>query len=184
MTVPAAVIDRDGRIRWLNRGAIDIVGDRVGQPFLHAIAPEDAHLARAQFAKKVIGEKSLTEYKLTLLAHDGRRVRARVSSVPLRQNGQILGTFGLAYPEDRVHAAAAPADRSVIAPQLTARQHEVLALLADGLGTEDIATRLGVAEETARNHIRALLRQLDVHSRLEAVVRAYRLGLLRPTDSD
>jgi DNA-binding CsgD family transcriptional regulator len=55
-----------------------------------------------------------------------------------------------------------------------------MALLADGLGTSEVAERLGVAEETARNHIRALLRQLDAHTRLEAVVRAYRLVLLVP----
>jgi two-component system, NarL family, nitrate/nitrite response regulator NarL len=75
-------------------------------------------------------------------------------------------------------------ERAGTAPELTARQYETLALLADGLGTPDIAARLGIAEETARNHIRALLRQLDVHSRLEAVVRAYRLGLLNPRGHD
>ena len=46
LTVPASVLDRDGRIRWMNRGAIDLVGQRVGQPFVRAIAPEDANYAR------------------------------------------------------------------------------------------------------------------------------------------
>jgi len=174
--VPAAAVHRDGRILWLNRGAIELVGDRVGQPFIHVIAREDAHLIRAQFAKKLIGETALTEYNLTLIGQDGRRHATRVSSVPLRHNGEIIGTFGLAYPAGPVSSEAC--DR---VPELTARQHEALSLLAEGLGTAEIAARLGVAEETARNHIRALLRQLDVHSRLEAVVHAYRLGLLRPT---
>ena len=53
-------------------------------------------------------------------------------------------------------------------------------LRPDGLGTSEIAERLGVAAGTARNHIRGLLRQLDAHARLQAVVHAYRLGLLEP----
>jgi len=177
--VPAAAVHRDGHILWLNRGAIELVGDRVGQPFIHSIAREDAHLVRAQFAKKLIGETALTEYNLTLIGQDGRRHATRVSSVPLRQNGEIIGTFGLAYP-----AGPTSDGSSAAVPELTARQHETLSLLAEGLGTAEIAARLGVADETARNHIRALLRQLGVHSRLEAVVRAYRLGLLRPAEAE
>ena len=177
LDIPAGVIDREGRIRWLNRGAIAIVGDRIGEPFVRMVAPEDLHIVRTNFAKKLIGEAESTEYNLTLLGRDGRRIRTRVFSVPLWEANEIVGTFGLAYPRGgRYDGPKADAD----VPELTARQHEVLALLADGLGTEEIASRLGVAEETARNHIRALFRQLDVHSRLEAVVRAYRLGLLQP----
>ena len=40
LTVPASVVDREGRIRWMNKGAIDIVGHRVGQPFVRAVAPK------------------------------------------------------------------------------------------------------------------------------------------------
>jgi PAS domain S-box-containing protein len=183
VTMPAAVIDREGRIRWLNRGAIEFIGDRVGQPLWRVIAPEDVHLARTHVAKKLIGEEAATEYDLTVVARDGRRAVVHVSSAPLWEDGEIVGVFGLAYP------AAARRDGSIAtpsatAPELTARQYEALALLADGLGTAEIAARLGVAEETARNHIRGLLRQLGVHSRLAAVVRGYRLGLLHPRADD
>ena len=184
VTVPAYVVDRQGRIRWLNRGAIDIFGDRVGQPFARVVAPEDAHLARTNFARKLIGETGAEEYNLTLLALDGRRVSVRVSSVPIWEGGEIIGVFGLAYPAGVVSGGEMPAKPAAAAPELTARQYETLALLADGLGTAAIALRLGVAEDTARNHIRALLRQFGVHTRLEAVVRAYRLGLLQPRRED
>jgi DNA-binding CsgD family transcriptional regulator len=53
-----------------------------------------------------------------------------------------------------------------------------LRLLAAGYSTQETAERLGVAAETARNHIRAILRRLEVHTRLEAVVAARRHGLL------
>ena len=178
VTVPAYVIDRDGRFRWLNRGAIALFGMLVGKRFTHAVAPEDLHLARTEFAKKIIGESGSTDFTLTVVASDGRRVPVRINSVPLWEGGDIVGVFGLAYPGDAVDGGARRVAPS--APQLTARQYEVLAHLADGLGTVEIAARLGVAEETARNHLRGLFRELDVHSRLEAVVRAYRLGLLEP----
>ena len=176
--VPAYVVDRDGRIRWLNRGAIDLVGTQVGEHFARVVAPEDLHLARANFAKKVIGEASSTDYRVTVICRDGGRLCVRASSVPLWEDGKVSGVFGVAYPAS-VRETGASAGREP-APELTARQYETLALLADGLGTAEIAAKLGVAEETARNHIRRLLRQLDAHTRLQAVVRAYRLGLLRP----
>jgi DNA-binding CsgD family transcriptional regulator len=178
------VIDRRGRIRWLNRGASDVVGARVGQPFALTVAPEDLHIARGHFATKLTGEAGSTEYKLTLLARDGGRLAVHVSSVPFWEGGEITGVFGVAYPA-RARVDGTPRSKpAAAAPELTARQYEALALLADGLGTRAIATRLGIAEKTARNHIRGVFSQLGVHSRLEAVVRAYRLGLLQPRRDD
>jgi DNA-binding CsgD family transcriptional regulator len=54
-------------------------------------------------------------------------------------------------------------------------------MLAESQSIEEIAAGLGVARETARNHIRALL--LDAHSRLEAVIEARRRGLLGVPDA-
>ena len=54
----------------------------------------------------------------------------------------------------------------------------MLRLLAQGLETSEIAARLGVVEHTARNHMRGLFRELGVHSRLQAVLRGYQVGLL------
>ena len=58
---------------------------------------------------------------------------------------------------------------------LTARQQEVLQLLAEGVPAKVIATRLGVVEATVRNHIRAILVALGAHSQLEAIANARRL---------
>jgi len=54
-------------------------------------------------------------------------------------------------------------------PRLTPRQAEVLRLLEHGRSTEQIARELHLSTETVRNHIRHMLRALNVHSRLEAV---------------
>lgn len=62
--------------------------------------------------------------------------------------------------------------------RLTRREAEVLALLADGVSTREIASRLFISLNTARNHVQRLIAKLGAHSRLEAVAVARRNGLL------
>lgn len=62
---------------------------------------------------------------------------------------------------------------------LTPRERETLGLLGDGLNTAEISRRLGVAVNTARNHVQRVLEKLGARSQLEAVAVARREGLLR-----
>jgi DNA-binding CsgD family transcriptional regulator len=86
------------------------------------------------------------------------------------------GAVGLHLFRPTPDAEAEPAAES----HLTARQHEVLELIAEGAPAKVIATRLGIAEVTVRNHIRAILLQLGCHSQLEALAEAKRRRLLPP----
>ncbi|MFL6122092.1 response regulator [Actinophytocola sp.] len=61
---------------------------------------------------------------------------------------------------------------------LTARERQTLGLLADGASTSQVAERLGVAVNTARNHVQRVLEKLGARSKLEAVAIARREGLL------
>jgi PAS domain S-box-containing protein len=178
MPISVYLIDRDGRFRWMNAVARELFGDVLGRKFKWVVAPDQLHLARQQFARKLIGEAATTQFDLAVLGSDGRRITVRINSVPLHGAGDIVGVLAFVYPKDTAADAEAEAHTTTSVPELTARQHEVLALLGDGLGTKEIAEHLGVSEETTRNHIRALLRSLGARSRLQAVVRAYRLGLL------
>ena len=63
-------------------------------------------------------------------------------------------------------------------PQLTRRQREILALLAEGQPVKTVARRLGLMETTVRNHVRLLFLALGAHSQLEAVARARAHSLL------
>lgn len=62
--------------------------------------------------------------------------------------------------------------------ELTAREREVLYLLAEGLPNKTIAQHLDISEHTVKFHVNAILGKLGVSSRTEAVVRATRLGLI------
>jgi len=64
---------------------------------------------------------------------------------------------------------------------LSEREQEVLACLADGLTTSQIAARLFISENTVKTHIRHILEKLEASDRTEAVGKATQLGLLKKT---
>jgi len=181
LPLPAWLVDRDGRFRWINRAGIVLIGRAAGRLFVSVVAPEYVHTARLAFARKVVGDTP-SDVELTLITATGERVNVRIASVPVRQDEGVVAIFGIAYvvrgnTKQRMEGARRQPDVP------TARQREVLVLLAQGLTTRGIAERLGIAHETARNHIRGLLHALGVHSRLHAVTRGYQLGLI-PGDED
>lgn len=61
---------------------------------------------------------------------------------------------------------------------LTGREKEILRCLAQGLSTPAIARQLFISPVTVRNHIQSILHKLDVHTKLAAVVFAYRHNLI------
>jgi DNA-binding NarL/FixJ family response regulator len=65
-----------------------------------------------------------------------------------------------------------------VTPKLSAREEEVLALLADGLGTSEIAGSLYMSDSTAKTHITHIYQKLGATNRAQALVAAMRLGLL------
>ena len=101
-----------------------------------------------------------------------------VTPLLARRDGHIVGIFGVGMP-----LAQAPSFKHSPLEDLTPRQREVLSLLGEGLETPEIARRLGIADETARNHIRGLVRAVGAHSRLEAVLIGLRAGVISATSS-
>jgi len=88
---------------------------------------------------------------------------------------RLLDRFAAVLPDD----AAKPADLD----ELTERELEVLRLVALALSNAEIAARLVLTEATVKTHVSAVLRKLDLRDRVQAVVYAYDVGLVRPRSS-
>jgi ATP/maltotriose-dependent transcriptional regulator MalT len=67
----------------------------------------------------------------------------------------------------------------ILVEPLTAREHEVLVLVADGLRNREIAERLGISDHTVKFHLAAIFGKLGVSSRTQAVRRALQFGLIQ-----
>jgi two-component system nitrate/nitrite response regulator NarL len=103
-----------------------------------------------------------------------RPLEAVVDAVTAAAAGDLaVSTSLLARTLPRVHREPGTAAR------LTAREREVLELVAEGVPNKTIATRLSVRLNTVRNHVQNVITKLGAHSKLEAVAIATRAGLIR-----
>jgi NarL family two-component system response regulator LiaR len=74
--------------------------------------------------------------------------------------------------------AAQPATPQQLAPDLTARELEVLGLVAQGLSNREIAAKLVISEKTVKTHISSLLGKLDQEDRTRLAIYAIKKGLV------
>jgi two-component system nitrate/nitrite response regulator NarL len=107
----------------------------------------------------------------------GRELRAILKSV---HGGEVYVAPGLAYlmikglTRPRVHDPL---------EDLTRRERDVLELVAAGLSNAEIGGRLGLAEKTVKHYMTAILGKLQVGSRVEAALLAYKAGV-NPAESE
>jgi DNA-binding NarL/FixJ family response regulator len=79
---------------------------------------------------------------------------------------------------DKAPAAPTLSAAGTPAEHLTGREKEVLPLLAEGLSNKEIAGTLHISEHTAKFHVNSILNKMGAQKRVEAVVRAARMGLI------
>lgn len=170
LEVPASLVDAQGVCLWQNDAARALFGDQRGRAF-SPIAPDYLQNARASLARKATGADRATYGGVALIDVDGRRRQAQVTSLSLFRDRTLVAILSI------VNTVSPPEPEWLPRP-LSPREHQALLLLAHGLTTAQIAERLGIASETARNHIRGVMRALGVHSRVAAVARARELDLV------
>jgi DNA-binding NarL/FixJ family response regulator len=102
--------------------------------------------------------------------------RAEIASA-LRSAAAGQSTFDPAVAEKPVAALAGPPAPRTNPDGLTAREMEVLALMAEGLSNPEIATRLYIGQTTVKTHINNAFAKIGVRNRAEAVRYAYQHGL-------
>ena len=132
-------------------------------------------------------------FALTLNTRDRTTLLADISLLQLRAGSSddylLMHLIRSAEVRPREEPAAAPApprprlvaareSPDVRARKLTGREVEVLAMLAAGRTTPEIAERLHISQLTARSHIQNILEKLEVHSKAEAVAFAFQKNLI------
>jgi DNA-binding NarL/FixJ family response regulator len=88
--------------------------------------------------------------------------------IPERDLHRVVGSLHRAVPDIGDHARI---------ESLTRRETEILLALTEGLSTSEIAKRLDIRVMTVQSHVKNLLAKLGVHSKVEAVTFAWRLGV-------
>jgi DNA-binding CsgD family transcriptional regulator len=127
--------------------------DEIGCPYEAALARSEAD------------DQQVVRHALDELQHLGASATAAIVARRLRRRG----ARGL---------PRGPRKATRLNPALlTARELEVLELVAKGLGNREIAKRLFLSEKTVAHHVSAILRKLHVRTRAQASVQAVRLGI-------
>jgi DNA-binding NarL/FixJ family response regulator len=64
-------------------------------------------------------------------------------------------------------------------PIISTREEEVLQLVADGLGTTEIAEKLFISQKTVKNHLASIYEKLNARDRTQAVLMAVKMGIVK-----
>jgi len=107
----------------------------------------------------------------------GFQIRSEPQRLALTARGQRFdGWFGDLLPDD-LSESGTTRRRTATGPNLTARERQVLDLMASGRSNRRIAEELGISENTVKNHVRRILEKMQASSRMEAVVTGVQQGL-------
>jgi len=200
---PVYVTDRHCRIVFWNESACHILGfssdEAVGRSCCELLEGCDAFGNRycsptCPIMQMATRDEIVHQFDLRLHARDQSAVRVDIEILQLK--GATPGDFFLAHilrPIEESQLRAIPSPEQAGSPpqavaardstdarvrKLTAREVEILAMLAAGRTTPEIAERLHISRVTARNHIQNILDKLEIHSKAEAVAFAFQKKLL------
>ena len=206
-TEPAFATDGDGRIVGWNRAAEVLTGYSVdtvmGRACHEILCGQDVfgnryceeHCLISNMARR---HEPIRPFELNIQIASGEHLRVRFSMLVLPDaespGPTMIHIFNPAPPGEHAEEAASAPPGPVVrnetdpAPNsgsetdrarlLTAREVEILRLMAAGNTSQDIANQLFIGLSTVRTHTQNILRKLEIHSQIEAVAFAFRRGLI------
>ncbi|QEU96760.1 response regulator [Streptomyces kanamyceticus] len=122
------------------------------------------------------------EYAVKELARGGSVLAPRLARTVVRHYAHSVDASGATGTSTGAQdPVAATGRQGSAAPDLTDRERDVLALVAEGLSNTEIGQRLFIGTTTVKDHVSALLVKFGVANRVQAAVHAHRLGLV-PAD--
>ena len=138
------------------------------------------HLHRACPHAQLVG---VAESDETGLAHKVLELDLAAVYVKTDPSDELIDLVKRAGKGERVLPAERATGRLIApvraaGPALTPREHEVLRNLAEGRGTAQVARHLEISPLTVQSHVKRILEKLGVHSKIEAVTWAFRVGLV------
>jgi NarL family two-component system response regulator YdfI len=130
----------------------------------------------------VLGDEPTAIWAGRAFRSGARGALARTASTEQIVSAVLAVAAGLVVREPNAGESVAQPFREPVVDRalqpLTAREIEILGLLAEGLGNKVIAGRLGISEHTVKSHLTSIFAKLDVSTRAEAVASAARLGVI------
>jgi DNA-binding NarL/FixJ family response regulator len=174
---------------------IKVVGETVDLESVNEIETEVVVLASVSSARLI---ESKSTFAVLFLTDDIHSVRSMLNSnahawgvlspdatedelvAAVRAVGEGLwvGAPGLVGDLIRLSGRRESSSDDSLVEQLTAREMEVIQLMAQGLANKQIALKLGISEHTVKFHLSSLYAKLGISSRTEAVKRGIELGLI------
>jgi len=120
-----------------------------------------------------------TEYEYARLILASRPHQHHLATMLLQDADKLAASIGMAALRTRIKALGAPAGPPAALPdELSAREAQILKLVAHGLSNRQIGAELFISEHTAATHIRSILRKTGCANRTEAASYAHRHALV------
>ena len=188
---PAFAVDIDGRIIAWNKAAEHCLGYRrsevVGRCCWEVLEGRD--LASNRYCDEscpvrnmALEGEPINQAQMFFRNASGETMRVNSSTFVVQGKAGKEIVHLLGYPsvpaETLSPVAGSGLDGNNTNARLSPRQLEVLKHLSEGKGTEEIAELLCITQSTVRHHVQHILTRLKVHSRLQAVILARRIGAL------
>lgn len=167
---------RDGLCTFFNRPWLEFRGrtmiQELGNGWIEGLHPEDRQRYMDTY-RRAFEARQRFEMEYRLLRSDGQYCWVRdAATAQFDDNGGFVGYLGSCVQ------VPAPGRGPAVSP-LTAREVQVLALVAEGHSTKETAVLLGISYKTADSHRSRIMEKLGVHETASLVRYAIRQGIVR-----